>query len=494
MYPLLARKGYALYNCNKRNILGIGPKKCGKTVSVADRFLRHIWEVDGSVAACICKTQNNAKIGSWRDLTRIVLPGWVDAHIGFEVLVHKHDPSSKMEYFIVRNQAGGTSEIQLHSLHNEIEVEDKFRSARFSCIWLAESDLFELRATYDALEMQLRMPHLHYDQHLFLFDCNPPESGEDHWLIRKFWDECNPESEYYVEGLDAKMARFEFNLNDNPFLPQEEKDGIKRTYQNDPMGYARFVEGKIVKDVTEGHFAGFFIENIHNIGNARSPDPREWETLVPSNSHGLLVGIDTGEMSHSSTLICPRLTDKGETAYDVFDEVVSVESPIGLKTYFKKLAARMTFWNQWMTETYQLHTLPTWRIWPDSSLWNFRANAERSDLDVLLECLKESKVTNYQVQPVLARDQKAKGEIAKRIAITKRLLHDNRLFISAHCKFTLDALRFLRPAKHGKRIGQIVKPGIPERHPFDSMTYAIAGEAPMEGQGQAEPPKSTGIF
>ena len=82
-------------------------------------------------------------------------------------------------------------------------------------------------------------------------------------------------------------------------------------------------------------------------------------------------------------------------------------------------------------------------------------------------------------QPVVYTNaaKKGPGSVRQRVNLVKRLLHGNRLFVSANCVGTVDWLRNL---KKGKRTTEVVQLGIDCRHAFDSASYAISQEIPIE--------------
>lgn len=482
-YPLLSVKGYKVYNSYKRNLLAAGSRKSSKTVSLGNRFVRHVWEIDGAVAGVIAKTAKNAKIGVWRDLKNFIVPGWIAGNFGFQVLKYGTDPTTKMEYITVRNIHGGESEIQLHSLDYEYDVEEKFKSSRFSAIWLSEADQFNDRIVYDILEDQLRVIGIPFENHHFFFDCNPPLDGDDHWLHDIFYKAADYKSDKYIIGHAERYEVIEFGLDDNPFLDPREKQNLISKYAHDPVKYARFVDGQWVKDTTAGHFDDVFLFNTHVVGNAEGPDPKEWETMTPAeNSVQLLTGTDMGDLNHATGFISLRINEKDEIVYDIFDEICSVEKEVSVQDFAADVWERVQFWNKWFKDTYKKDP-PSWRHWADSSLWNYSATANNNDAQIFYE-QSEGGIVMIPVT-------KGRGSIRQRIAMAKRLFFDSRILISAHCKWNIGWARFLRP---GRAKNEPIASGSPYRHQFDATTYAIGSEVPHELGHQQEPSRATGMI
>lgn len=483
-YPLLSLKGYKLYNTYVRNMLAAGSRKSGKTLAVGNRVVRHLWETAGAVVAVIAKTTKNAKIGVWRDLKNFILPGWANADFGFKIVDQGTDPATKMEYIKVTNMHGGVSEIQLHSLDYEYDVEEKFKSSRFSLIWLSEADQFKDRIVYDILEDQLRIIGLPFEAHIFVFDCNPPEEGEDHWLHDLFYKARNEQSKFYRKNFNAQFVSFEFGLDDNPFLDPNERQNLLDKYRHDPVKFARFCEGKWVRDTATGWFDDTFNFATHVKGSALGLDRSKWEIITPhKNARVLITGTDTGDLNHATSFICPRVDSRDENCYDVFDEICSIDKMVSIRTFAKEVWVRVQFWQEWMMKTYGLREAPHWMHWADSSLWEYSATANNNDAAIFWEVSDK----NIGLRPVV----KGAGSIKQRIGMTKRLFFDNRLNISAHCHWNIAWARFLKPGRAKNQ--PISESSKPFNHSFCATSYALGATIPHELQQDDEPSVATGI-
>lgn len=468
--PLLSTKGYQVFNSRTRYLLVDGARKTGKSINIGNRLMRHAYEVDGAIVGIVCKTLKNAKQGVWRDLVEFVLPGWVNA--GFVTITQEAvmEPDTKMIKFRIRNAWGTESEFQLHSLPHIENVEAVFKGTRFSAVWISEADQFPSQSIMNILGDQLRMVHLPWDQHQMILDCNPPEGGEDHWIYKAF----------YVEPHTDPMLRsmrdvIHFGLDDNPFLPPEERDELIAKYKNDPIAYARFVEGKYVKDNAEGHFDGFFMHHIHVVGDVSSADPADHSQLVPDEAATIMLGgWDMGDINHAFGLWVPRLNANSEIAYDKIDEVVSIDEEISLYDFTQVVMERCDFWSNWMLKAYNRR--PSFGHWGDSSMFNFSANAARTDADTIFAASEG----NIMVRSVT----KGEGSVAARIGLTKRLLREGRLYVSASCHHGIDWLRYL---KKGTTKGETVKRGSPYKHAFDADSYIWWQEEPIESSLRARP-------
>src|SRR4029450_3585420 len=390
--PLMLPKSNEVFNDYSRVILLSGARKAGKTMNAAtNKILRHAWENDGSISAIIGKTIRNVGEGAWRDLVAFCLPGWQDSGIGMDLTVPpKMTSDSRMRYFRVRNMYGGESEIQLHSLDHDQDVEKKFKSMRFSMIFISEIDQFKSRQVLDILFDQLRLPNVPYEHHSISGDCNPPIEGDDHWVYRALVDQ-NPQNPFRIRGSRV----YHFSVDDNWFLDAVERDELKRKYEYDPLKYKRFVEGLWVKDTSNGWFEGLFIPNIHVVGNTHYVDKDDWEILAPSEgTTHLVTGTDTGDINHRTTFLSSRVNEQGEICFDIFDEIVTVNNPVSINTFGRMLWERVQYWNKWMKATTGAE--PKWRHWADSSAMRFRSAADSTDARVI----HAASEGNIQMMPV----------------------------------------------------------------------------------------------
>jgi hypothetical protein len=176
--------------------------------------------------------------------------------------------------------------------------------------------------------------------------------------------------------------------------------------------------------------------------------------------------------------------DSEDTSYDIFDEICSIDKQVSVRVFAKSVWERVQFWQKWMMDAYGLKEPPMWRHWADSSLWDFSATANSNDAQIFWD------VSEHQMglRPVV----KGKGSIRQRIGMTKRLFHDNRQFISAHCRWNISWARFLKPGKQKNQ--PISDSSLPFNHSFCATSYAIGAEIPAELQIDDTPSVATGII
>ena len=464
--PLMIPKAQQVFNDYTRVILLSGARKSGKTMcALTNRILRHAWEVGGAQIGIIGKTIRNVSEGLWKDLISFALPGWIDSGIGMRITVQpRMTGDSHMRYCRISNMHGHECEIQLHSLDHEHQVEQKFKSMRFSLLAISEVDQFNDRRVLDVLLDQLRVPGVPFADHQCLMDANPPIQGQGHWLYNAMVNRGKKNSE-----LVPNSAVYHFEIDDNWFLSKEEGNELKRKYEYSKTKYDRFVRGLWIRDTESTYFSENFIPNIHVIGDCSSPNTADWEILAPiPGTPVLYTASDLGDVNHGCTFFSTRIDESGQVCIDIFDELESIRRPISLAEFALKMLEKMDYWNAWILANGSKNP-PRWQHFTDSSAVDYRSSVNMTDANLVYQ------VTDGRIamQPVA----KIKGSIMARIQLTKRLLHENRLFVSASCKGTIDWLSFLRP---GNRAGEKIATDLDCRHLADSAMYGIMSVVPIE--------------
>jgi hypothetical protein len=476
--PDLAPKGFEVFNDYHRYLLVDGPRKCGKTIAICNKLCRHAFETRGGIIAIITKTLKNAKSsGVWQDLYAFVVPDWVKSNIGFKVTKEvTMAPDTKMTYFRVRNAFGGETEFQLHSLEHTSEAESKFKGTRFSLVFISEADQFGDRAVFDILTDQLRVVGVPFEGHQIILDTNPPEEGEEHWLHDVFFKDLGGR-----KAADPSYAslfgRIGFAIHDNPYLDPRERDELINKYAHDKHKYARFIEGRWVRDDTKGLFVEVFRNATHIAGDASSPREDDWELLVPPrNCMELYTGWDLGDVNHAMSIACKREDGEDNTAFDIIDELVAVDKRISIRDFTEAAVERVLYWEDYLKKEYGVPRV-LWRHWSDNSAWRYRSAADSYD-EMVVRQASEGRI-------VLNAVTKGGGSVKLRIGLLKKLLFENRIFFSAHLSNTI---RMLRELKAGTNKAEPVRAGDRNKHIFDAMTYMLLSETPIDMQQRTSAP------
>lgn len=469
--PTLVPKGYDVYNDYHRYLLVHGSRKSSKTINNLHKLCRHAFETQGAVVGFINKTVKNAKsAGVWNDLVSSIVPQWIAANIGFRFAVEpRMEADTKLNRFTIINAFGGESEFQLHSLEHAREAEAKFKGTRFSMVYLSEADQFEDRCVFEILCTQLRILSLPYEQHQLIADTNPPEDGTDHWLYDVFFTQPETAAKEYQE----LFRTIHFCLDDNPFLDPREKAELKHLYRYDKVKTARFVDGLWEKDVSGTLFEDTFRPNFHIQGDASAQDEDDWEVIAPGKTCTMLYGgFDLGDV-HSAAVICTKRDIGEKSAFDVIDELVVLDEKMSTARFTELFLEKMDYWEDFVKVNYGTQII-RWRHWSDASAFNFRAAANSHEELIVRQ------VSNGRI--ALAGVLKLAGSVSQGVSLVRKLLFEERLFVSDSCHYTKKMLRLLRKGKH-----QAVNPFMEERHVFDALRYLLSQEAPQDVESRILP-------
>jgi hypothetical protein len=458
--PPISAKQAEILNCNKKFLLVHGPRYSSKTIGIMHKIIHHAWSTPGAIAGMFAKFSKTGKIGVWSDLVDSnygAIQGWMDCP-GFEITKKPSmDPNGKMVHMKIRNWFGGESEIQLHSINNMDEIEDKVKSSRFSLVYGAELSNFNDERIFRATRSQLRMPHLRDDQHQWIGDTNPDEQGEDSW-IWKIW--LDPEVKEQ-RGPDSNYHDIQVMIDDNPFLTDDRKAEIFEEFSYDPDILSRYYYGKWVAVSKNSHFSGIFKKEIHVIGSARGPSEEDWEIILPSKKcEHIISGWDPGDTNHSAQLIEKVEKENGQYYYAVLDELVIINKNMSLEEFTELFMEKV---NRIIRFTEDQN--PDYRHWSDASAIN-RYRSSANSFDNLIISAASNGVIQLQASP------KGAGSQERRVRAIKKLLMTNRLFISANCEETIKSLMYL---KKGKGPSNYIAKG-PRKHAFDSLSYALVPE------------------
>lgn len=496
--PPINLKQFEVFQCFKRYPLVHGPRKSSKTWGIIHKVIRHCFDLDGAMFAIVCKTIKNAKAsGVWTLLCNVMLPFWERGIPtgkwepwmppmwqvgcpGFEVVEGpKTTGDTKMSFVKIRNRHGTVSEIQCHSLEHDNEVQAKFKGPAYSGFWLSEFDQYmKSRDAFDIFCDALRMPGIPYDQHQIICDCNPPESGPNNWM-HDLWfksvDNPTTDETSAEKRLREHLQRILIMIEDNPQLDPMEKEDLYARYRKRASLFNRFCLGKWEEDVTDGFFSDVYDEGVHIIGKVDGP-PETHEVAVPTaRCRVLLRGWDAGLSKNHSFHILEKIMSEHEgrqfVQFCVLDEVVIIREKISLTEFTLMCLERVDVWNKYMLKNHNIQL--QWRDWSDADALDFRAQAGKSYAGTIYEASNGR--MSLQAAP------KYKNSKKDRVDLIWQLLHAQRLHISAQLQRTRAMVVNL---KAGTGTDYIKKGD--HVHPFDSMSYPIIAEAPLDMIKSAE--------
>lgn len=455
--PSLAPKQFEIFNCYDRLTLVSGPRKSSKTIACLHRLVRHAWETPDARVGMFCNVMKNALTGSWDLLYKTIVSEWSDNLEGFEITksMTAHF-ATRMPFFRIRNQYGGESEFQLHSLDVEDAIEEKMKGTIFSCIYVSELTNFRTDKIFRFTVPQLRMPHIPFDHHLWISDTNPDEDEGDQFWAYKIWYEERVERDHPRPTFQKQLRLIECKISDNPFLTPEEIEELKALYGRDPDLYAVYIDGKWIQTSSNSMFVGVFSPQRHVIGD---PD----DEMVPEEDTTMLItGWDPGDRNNSFHVI--EKVQRGNTTYfKILDELCITGSDMSLEDYCLMACDMMDEWESKTNKKYK------WIHYSDiSAVERFRSITGTWDQMVIY------RATGGRV--MVEGVPKFSGSVRLRVQLIRQLLSEGRLFISHRCHKLIASLR--GGLKRGKQQAHYLHDN-EHKHPFDSMSYAVLAESSM---------------
>lgn len=466
--PVMSPKGYQVLMHPRRVGLLHGPRKTTKSNTAQNCLMAHVMKFNGARAGIFVKGLKGA-VGSgvWPQICDLenpksIISKWNADPEGIKVRFETEPTmkgDTKMRWFKVFTTQGGVSEVQLHTIARDSEVETIVKDQQFSFIYVVEADRFEDPKVLKRLLEQLRGESVPFDQMKCILDCNPPLEGEDHWLYQTF---IRNKAGQYIPDIDDRIFEMGFCMDDNPFISDAEKRDIYLNNQADPVDLDRFYYGKWVKDRKGTIFKDQFRPSFHIIGDRTGDDP---EILLPgAEAFEMPTGWDLGSAkNHASVICCRRTGARGQYIYDIIDELVILNENFPLEAYCDRFMAKMDTWETYMKVNKRI---PQWRFWSDNSAMSYRANANAS------EATSINRWSNGRIR--LRGVTKGSGSIKRRIELLKRILFEERIFVSSICPETAKMLEHMRAGKGS----DLIDPLSPYKHVFDALTYMIGYEEP----------------
>ena len=496
-------KQWDIFNTRKRIVLVSGSRKSGKTWAVLHRVARHLWETPGATVGVFAKSVKLAKDGgSWQELVDRTMPEWCDANIGCDFTTFdssgvggpKTDAVTKTAYFRVRNYWGGESECKLFSIDNDNEVGSKVKNKSFSMIYFVELSMFKDPRILSMTVPQLRMSHLRPPpgkpdtNHQWIADTNPDEDlGNRSWFYKVFYqDRCSTNARLPNESdSDWKDRRdyydsmevIEMFMEENPYLTRQEVIELKMLCRDDQGQYDSHVLG-IHGDGGQKrtrHFAALFKPNIHVVG---SSEPDGDQIDVNKNTTVLHTGWDIGSASNHAAGIVDIWTSNiggvDRSNFSVLDEATSFEEHIKIEDFAHEMTGKMDAIEKANKRTFD------WVHWSDDTALNVWR-----PISGTFDYLEIMRATNQRV--VLQGVLKPEGSVKTRVRLLRRLLREERIFVSARC---VRVIAMLEECRKGDAEKEFVVWDV-HKHTFDWLTYIIYMELLSELMEENQGPKAS---
>lgn len=455
----------------KRYILASGPRLSGKTLGVLHALADHAWNTANANIAIVSITQSAGyDSGVWTDLVETILPEWIAADFGFEWV---RPPSiqhvSKKPYCTIRNKFGGISKFQLESLKNEQEVEMRFKSKRYSCMFINELSNFKRRKTLDTWSECLRMVNLPYKDHVLIADTNPADEGTKSWIYKLWFELPNiPAKELKPDerALQPMLQCVNFTIPDNSFVGDDRITALKAVLSNNRDLYDRYVLGKWVTASLDALFVDVFREEVHVV-----PEPTSFDIMIPEEAcFELYTGWDLGVVN-SAAVILEKFrkseSDEGAPSFKALDELVVVGEDFSMGDFVREFVEKMRFWEK-LIGAAKLR----WFHYSDRSAFDMKEpeTGRYHHQIVFDECPEDT--PGGRIQLIAA--PRGPQSVQMRIDLFRKLLWEERMYLSRDR--TPKAVEMIQSIKRGKSTLAPIERGSPHKHVFDALTYPIASE------------------
>lgn len=463
----------------KRYVLASGPRLSGKTLGCLHVMVDHAWTTDPANCVVISVTQSAGfDSGVWTDLIDTIVPEWIDADFGMEwVKTPATQNITKKPYFIVNNFEGNPVKFQLESLKNEKEVEPRFKSKRYSAMFVNELSNFKNPKTLLTWSECLRMIGLPDNRHLFLCDTNPADEGTKSWIY-KYWFELPnidlddedgslklPQDQLQVmKMLQPLLGLVEFEIDDNTKVSADRVERLKAMLASSRDLYNRYVKGLWVTASTDALFVEVFRESVHVIGEVSTrSNPNPFIMVPEEDSFELLTGWDLG-VTNSAAVIIEKVIRGNKVIFKVLDELVIVGEDFSMDDFVTEFVAKMRFWMDFMGGKVR------WKHWSDRSAFDMKEPvSNRYHHQIVWDASPE----DLRIQLLAA----ARGQysVRQRVDLMRKLLWEERIFFGA--EMAPQSIDMLKSIKRGKTEMTPIRKGDPNKHVFDAIMYCVASEA-----------------
>ena len=473
----------------KQFVLFSGPRLTGKTECSVHCVVDHAWRTDRANVSVVSVSQSTGlDSGIWNKLTQQTIPQWISSGMGLKWHKKPYIANvTKRPACSIVNKYGTISSLQLDSLKFEHEVEERFKSREFSCMYVPELSNFREKKTFDIWAECLRGSHLRDDQFLFLADTNPADDGEDSWIYYvwfvlpqlnypEYCEFCHKKdiavlSESAFNSYKKSIGSLTFNISDNVFLTKERIERLEATYYSDPDLYDRYILGLWKKASADALFHKVFRPRFHVIGEIETPANPDPEIMAPEKSTVRIpTGWDPGAGVNSAFAIVEKVVGKirlpsgklaDKSIFKVLDEVVITGNDHSLDEFTEECVKRMQWWEEREGRGFE------WDYWSDRSVFDMKEPRQNKYYHQIIHEVSGGLV-------VLKSADRGPGTVLQRIHLLRKLLFENRIFFSNDR--APRAIEMCRAMRSGPGTLQPIQKGSPHKHIFDAIMYCVASE------------------
>lgn len=427
--------------------------------------------------AVICTIIRSAATegGAWEKLFSLTLPEWFDG-LGLDFTEPKQD-DQKNRYAFVGNKFGTWSRVILKSIPHGENIKGRIKGMEPSMFLFEEITETDSPDYLNAPLQQLRRPT--GAPKVYMANCNPADSGEEHWVWKTFVHDGKDESRKIeipigggrLLGTEPKFGVWHVPLSENVYWTDEEKKSYQNTLlveaKHDSTAVDRLIKGIWTpRPSGEGLFKQYFMPSIHVRG-----DLQKGEGLLPRAGYPIDISYDLGQVNS-----CVRFMQLIPTAkkpiWIVFDEIDHIRERILYRHMAAEVIGKMRKWSSAnlpsnggkpykfsFRHTTDESAVNQWRPGGEGSYdaWDFE-----KEFSKVIEEFDGNSIK-------MLGCPKGAGSVESRVRFLQSKLYQEEVFVSATCTNTIEMLRNLEE--------DAKKPGNPKRskfiHMFDSLTYGM---------------------
>jgi len=447
---------------DSRYILAHGERGSGKSIGMLHKIVKHAYNEYNALILVVVGIKRSAlEGGAWHKLVYDVLPQW-GAH-GLMFTESKTN-TAKDDYIQIYNKYGSWSRVVLVSMPVDGFVRERVRGMEPSLIFVDEATTLQSDVYFSALVQQLgRRPNIRSKQQ-YLAATNPDSTRS--WVYRRFFI-IPKDNEAGTWNPDYKTVHVPISENIKN-LPDGYYEMVEEALRDDPIEFRRLVLGEWV-DRPSGTsiFSTEFNPAVHVKGDYNK-DIR----IKPRVGQNIFVGYDLGT-SCSGIVFMQNLQTKDKDIWTVFDEIGYNDVQIPYPDLVPAILRRMEFWNKHMETKFNFIHIS------DASAWSHFRAADGSFDALDVERISTEVIGDFpSLIPIrLTSCPKPPGSVLARVKLTKRLLQQERLFISASCLKVRDSFEHLESEKMNDNKYSPDLPFTPKRskflHIFDALSYVL---------------------
>lgn len=445
------------------NVLAVGEKGSGKSISCGHKIIRHCYENSGAYVLIGVPYLDAGAEGIWHDLETLILPQWKDG-IDLQFTAGKLDPISKKRHRWIQAHNGEWSKIVLVSIPHETMVEDRVKGPAPSMIYIDELTNCGGPTYWRFMASQLGRRRGITGPQQYVASCNP--KGPSHWVYKIFYEDCIDKE---TGKRNPQFSVHHIPVTENTHrLPAGYVERLKAIWKTDPIEYDRLVLGKWI-DRPDGKamFRAYWVRQLHVRGDAKRR-----LGIVPDKRYHILVGHDPGPVNYSIHFLQMIPTKDKGVIYTVFDELNYVGQAAPYRKVVADLCARIDWWNKRMGHTF------TYKHISDEAAFSKKNSSGSFEVEEIQQLAKEYRKSHPGPEVRIVACPKGPKSVPARSRLIASLLAQGQILVSDTCPKTIEMFDNL--ASENENREEKYNPDAaftPRRsvhiHPFDSMSYPI---------------------